>query len=162
MHATSISPGDDFSRSHQEQASPSFYRPNPYQRAGIRNPSITEQSASSSSPGYHHHQPQSPRYASDISNENGHQQPISPHVNVPPNFNHIPPPLPPRRPPKKNQHDFYHSQMRQDPDAPTLMPRDIDPPPLPPRTHHLHQQNNFNNTWNHLVRFYLNILLILF
>jgi hypothetical protein len=154
MHATSISPGDDFSRSHQEQASPSFYRPNPYQRAGIRNPSITEQSASSSSPGYHHHQPQSPRYASDISNENGHQQPISPHVNVPPNFNHIPPPLPPRRPPKKNQHDFYHSQMRQDPDAPTLMPRDIDPPPLPPRTHHLHQQNNFNNTWNHLVRFY--------
>lgn len=155
MHpsTSSVSPGRPMIE--DDQASPNSYRPNPYQRSGIRNQSIT---AEQSSPGYHHHQPPSPRYTAELSNENGHhhhqQQPISPHVNVPPNannLNHNPPPLPPRRPPKKNQYDIVLSQLRQDPDAPTLMPRDKDPPPLPPRTHHLHQLNNFNNTWNHLV-----------
>lgn len=169
---------------HQEQASPSStaYKPNPYQRAGIRNnhsqniTSITNEPGTS--PGFHQQLPSSPRYSIDSTTEasNGYpippppppppqhtfQQPISPHVNVPPNaqnFNHIPPPLPPRRPPKKNPHDFYHSQLRQNPDAPTLMPRDIDPPPLPPRTHSSHNNNNNNGngmgqsngttTWNH-------------
>lgn len=160
---------------HQEQASPSstVYKPNPYQRAGFRNnhsqniTSITNEPGTS--PGFHQHLPSSPRSTTDSNTEasNGHpqstfQQPISPHVNVPPNtqnFNHMPPPLPPRRPPKKNPHDFYHSQLRQNPDAPTLMPRDIDPPPLPPRTHSSHNNNNKSNgnqsnggaTWNHLV-----------
>lgn len=156
---------------HQEQASPSskvYNKPNPYQRAGIRNnndhsqniTSITNEPATS--PGFHQHPPSSPRYSIDSNNEtsNGHpqqifQQPISPHVNVPPNvaqnFNHMPPPLPPRRPPKKNPHDFYHSQLRQNPGAPTLMPRDIDPPPLPPRTHSSHNNNCNGTTWNHLV-----------
>lgn len=179
MHATaaaSVSPGrlldslteDCRSMDIQQEAaaavpSPSagIFKSNPYQRA--RN--ITPHESGTS--------PSSPRHAAmelnnDTSNGQSHhqnhnfQQPISPHVNVPPNahnFNHMPPPLPPRRPPKKNAHDFFHSQMRQDPDAPILMPRDIDPPPLPPRTHSIHHNHNSfgnsnGNTWNHFVSFY--------
>lgn len=165
----------DLHQTYDQQASPSAtFKPNPYQRAGIRNPQNITSYESGTSPGYNHHHPSSPhRVAMDLvnnetSSSNGHQQsniqqPISPHVNVPPNahnFNHIPPPLPPRRPPKKNPHDFYHSQLRQDPDAPTLMPRDIEAPPLPPRTHSSHQQlqqqlsnhqHSNGNTWNNFV-----------
>jgi son of sevenless len=140
---------------------------NPYQRAGIRNITTHESGISPSSPrhavmelnhdtsnGHHHHH--------HSHHQNNFQQPISPHVNVPPNahnFNHMPPPLPPRRPPKKNADDFLHSQMRQDPDAPMLMPRDLDPPPLPPRTHSTHHSNNLGSsngsTWNHSVRIFV-------
>ena len=133
-----------------EQTSPSLYKSNPYQRAGIRaNITSLDMSGERSSPSYNH--PSSPH-----SNElNGPQLPISPHVNVPNahNFNHMPPPLPPRkRHPKKNPNDYINSQLRQAADAPILLPRDMDPPPLPPRTtqpqpHHNTASNNFN-TWN--------------
>lgn len=142
-----------------EQTSPSLYKSNPYQRAGIRaNITALDMSGERSSPGYNH--PSSPQ----LNEFNGPQLPISPHVNVPNvhNFNHMPPPLPPRkRHPKKNPNDYINSQLRQAADAPILLPRDMDPPPLPPRTtqqqpQHHHQQpqthhntasNNFNS-WN--------------
>lgn len=147
----SVSPVDQ-----SDQTSPSIHKSNPYQRAGIRTNITTFEMTERSSPGYN---PSSPRYSTaDITEFNGPQLPISPHVNVPNahSFNHIPPPLPPRRRhPKKNPNDYINSQLRQAADAPILLPRDMDPPPLPPRQQQQQQQhhtasNNFN-TWNHMV-----------
>lgn len=136
---------------HSDPMSPkiSSYRPS---SGAIRQPNITSnECSSSSSPGYNHNM-SSPRYnATQELNEPQSELPISPHVNVPnaQHFNHMPPPLPPRIR-KKNPVEFSHSQYRQAPDAPILLPRDKSPPPLPPRTHTAVPtiNNSSNESWN--------------
>jgi son of sevenless-like protein len=147
-----------------EQTSPSFHKPNPYQRsAGIIRANITESNETSerSSPGFNYNHPSSPRYNATELNESNGPLPISPHVNVPNshsfNHHHMPPPLPPRRRyPKKNPHDYISSQLRQAADAPILLPRDMEtdpPPPLPPR---INSGSSRFNTWNHTVKKIIN------
>lgn len=153
---------------HSDQISPlslNKANPNPYQRGGstgiIRPNTSHEMAGEHSSPGYNH--PSSPRYNATELNEFNGPLPISPHVNVPNahNFNHNPPPLPPRkRHPKKHPHDYINSQLRQAADAPTLLPRDMDPPPLPPRlppssvSSMSHGNSNSLNAWSHSVNFF--------
>lgn len=69
-------------------------------------------------------------YAVDI-NES---LPISPHVNVPHShsFNHIAPPIPPRQKCRSKPTVFF-AQVKQDPDAPLLPPRDKSPAAIPSR-----------------------------
>lgn len=159
----SVSPMDGHHHhhhTHSEQTSPSIHKSNPYQRAGIRTNGTTFDVNERSSPGYN---PSSPRF-SDINDFNGQQLPISPHVNVPNahNFNHIPPPLPPRKKhPRKNPNDYINSQLRQAADAPILLPRDMDPPPLPPRQQHHSTSNNFN-TWHFVSCFFCVCICVFF
>lgn len=76
--------------------------------------------------------------------------PISPHVNVPNThaYNHVPPPLPPRRRERKESDAAHLAQIQQAPDAPQLPPRDMSPPPLPPRLGLVHTAIKKTCTYN--------------